>query len=92
MHIHIVSAAERVGVVLLEFAAPENAEVVGGKKKSRQQLGSGIRKRTRNRVLQKNMQIEPVSREVTFLERFLTYQLKQFSGNPRGKVPVVENV
>ena len=54
---YIVPAAKRVGVDLLEFAVPEIAEVVGGKKnfktaaKSvggqtlRKQLGSGSRKR-----------------------------------------------
>ena len=62
-HKKIVLAAKRVGAVLLEFAAPENAEVVSGRKKFktaaksvgrqtlRKQLGAGKRKRTSSRVI-----------------------------------------
>ena len=60
---YIVPAAKRVGADLLEFAAPEIAEVVSGRKnfkpaaKSvgrqilRKQLGSGSKKRTASRVI-----------------------------------------
>ena len=60
---HIVPAAKRVGPDLLEFAVPEIAEVVSGRKniktaaKSvgrqtlRKQLSSGSRKRSANRVI-----------------------------------------
>ena len=60
----IVPAAKRVGADLLEFAAPANAEVVGGRKnfktksaKSvgrqtlRKQFGSGSRKKPASRVI-----------------------------------------
>ena len=60
---NIVPAAKRVGADLLEFAVPEIAEVVSGRKnvktaaKSvgrqtlRKQLGSGSRKRSASRVI-----------------------------------------
>ena len=60
---YIVPAAKRVGADLLEFAAPEIAEVVSGRKnfktaaKSvgkqtlRKQLGEGSRKRTASRII-----------------------------------------
>ena len=59
----IVPAAKRVGADLLEFAVPEIAEVVSGRKNFktaakivgrqtlRKQLGSGSRKRTASRVI-----------------------------------------
>ena len=60
---YILPAAKRVGADLLEFAAPEIAEVVIGRKKFktaakgvggqtvRKKLGSGSRKRTASRVI-----------------------------------------
>ena len=60
---YIVPAAKRVGADLLEFAVPENAEVVTGRKNFRtaaksvgkqtlrKQMGSGSRKRTVSRVI-----------------------------------------
>ena len=60
---YIVPAIKRVGADLLEFAVPEIAEVVGGRKnfktaaKSerrhtlRKKLGSGSRKRTASKVI-----------------------------------------
>ena len=60
---YIVPAAKCVGGDLLEFAVPENAEVVGGRKNFktaarsvgkqtlRKQLGSGSGKRTASRVI-----------------------------------------
>ena len=60
---YVVPAAKRVGADLLEFAVPEIAEVVNGRKnfktaaKSvgrqtlRQQLGEGSRKRTGSRII-----------------------------------------
>ena len=63
MRKYIVPAAKRVGAELLEFAVPEIADVVSGRKKFktavksvgrqtlRKQLGSGSRKRTANRVI-----------------------------------------
>ena len=60
---YIVPASKRVGADLLEFAAPEIAEVVSGRKNYRtaenslgrqtlrKQLGSGSRKRTVSRVI-----------------------------------------
>ena len=59
----IVPAAKRVGADLLEFAVPEIAEVVNGRKKSntaaksmgkrtlKKQLGEGSRKRSGSRVI-----------------------------------------
>ena len=59
----IVPAATHVGADLLEFAVPENAEVVSGRKilktaakcvgrqTLRKQLGSGSRKRSASRVI-----------------------------------------
>ena len=60
---YVVPAAKRVGADLLEFAVPETAEVVSGRKnfntaaKSvgrqtlRKQLGEGSRKRTESRII-----------------------------------------
>ena len=60
---YVLPAAKRVGADLLEFAKPETAEVVSGRKnfktaaKSvetqflRKHLGNGIRKRTASRVM-----------------------------------------
>ena len=58
---YIVPAAKRVGTDLLEFAVPEIAEVVSGRKKInlqrvgrqtlRKQLGSGSRKNSASRVI-----------------------------------------
>ena len=60
---YIVPAAKRVGADLLEFAVPENAEVVScrkniktaaksvGRQTLRKQLGSGSRKRSASRVI-----------------------------------------
>ena len=59
---YIVPAAKRVGADFLEFAVPENVEVVGGrmnfktaaksvgKQTLRKQLGSGSRKKSESRV------------------------------------------
>ena len=80
---NIVPAAKRVGADLLEFAAPEIAEVVSGGKifktaaksvgrlTSRKQLGSGSRKRIASRVILKSLQNKSVGREETFLQTFL---------------------
>ena len=60
---HIVPAAKRVGADLLEFAVPEIAEVVSGRKNFKtaaksvgkqtlkKQLGKGSRKRSASRVI-----------------------------------------
>ena len=60
---YIVPAAKRVGADLLEFAVPEFAEVVSGRKKFKtaaksvrkqtlkKQLGEGSRKRTESRII-----------------------------------------
>ena len=60
---HIVPAAKRVGADLLEFAVPEIAEVVSGRKNFKtaaksvgkqtvkKQLGEGSRKRTASRII-----------------------------------------
>ena len=70
---YIVPAAKRVGTDLLDFAEPEIAEVVSGRKnfktaaKSvgrqtlRKQLGSGSRRRTANGVLP-TKSAKPISR------------------------------
>ena len=62
MRKHIVAEAKCVGADLLDFAVPELAEVVGGRKNIKtaaksvgkqtltKQLGSGSRKRTASRV------------------------------------------
>ena len=79
----IVPAAKRVGAELLEFAAPEVAEVVSGRKNFKtaaksvgrqnlsKQLGSCSRKRTASRVIPKNLQNKLVGREETFLQKLL---------------------
>ena len=80
---YIVPDAKRVGTELLEFAVPEIAEVVSGRKnlktaaKSvrrqilRKQLGSCSRKRLRAESFQQNMQNKSVGREETFSQTFL---------------------
>ena len=62
LHKYIVPAAKRVGADLLEFAAPETAEVLSGRKTfktnarsvgrqtPKKQLGSGSKKKTASRV------------------------------------------
>ena len=80
---YIVPAAKRVSADLLEFATPEIADVVSGRKKfktaaksagrkiPRKQLGSGSRK-SRKEVqaesFQQNLQHKPVGCEKTFSE------------------------
>ena len=88
---YIIPAAKRVAADLLEFAAPEIAEVVSGRKsfktaaKSvggqtlRQQLGSGSKKRTASRVIPTKSAKQMVDREETFLPTFLINHVKQFS-------------
>ena len=80
---YIVPAAKQVGADLLEFAAPENAEVVSDRKnfntaaKSvgrqilRKQLDSGSWKMTASRVIPTKTAKKPVGREETFLQIFL---------------------
>ena len=63
LHKYIVPAAKRVGADLLEFAVPEIAEVVSGRKNFKtaaksvgkqtlkKQLGEGSRKRTVSRII-----------------------------------------
>ena len=60
---YIVTAAKRVGADLLDFAVPENPEIVKGRKNIktaaesvgkqifRKQLGSGSRKRSASRII-----------------------------------------
>ena len=86
---YIVPAAKRVGADLLEFAVPEIAEVVSGRKNFKtaaksvakqtlkKQLGEGSRKRTGSRNIQKNLLNNPVGREETFLQTFLVDHVKQ---------------
>ena len=76
----IVPAAKRVAADSLDFAVPEIAEVVSGRRnfktaaKSvgrqtlRKQLGSGCKKKTASRVIPKNLQNKSVGRGKTFLQ------------------------
>ena len=83
LQFHIVPAAKPIGADLLEFAVPDFAEVVSGKKnfktaaKSvgkqtlRKQLGSGRRERTAIRVIPTKSAKKSVGREETFLQTIL---------------------
>ena len=85
---YIVPAAKCVSAYLLEFAVPENAEVVSGRKnfktaaKSvgrqtlRKQLGSDSRKKA---AFQQNLQNISVGRGEKFLRTFLINQVEEFS-------------
>ena len=87
---YIVPAAKRIGADMLEFAVPEIAEVVSGRKnfktaeKSvgkqtlRKQLVEGSRSKHRE-SFQQNLLKNPVGREETFLQTFLVDHVKQFS-------------
>ena len=80
---YIGPAAKRVGADLLEFAVPDIAEVVSGRKniktsaKSvgrqtlRKQLGSGTKKGVRAESFQQNQQNKSDGRRETFLQTFL---------------------
>ena len=81
---YIIPAAKCVGADFLEFAVPEIAEVVSGRKnfktaaKSvgrqtlRKQLGEGSRrKRSASRVIPTKSAKKSVGREETFLQKFL---------------------
>ena len=86
---YIVPAAKRAGADLLEFAVPEIAEVVSGRKnfetagKSvgkqnlKKQLGEGAGKRLQAESIQQNLLNNPVGREETFLQTFLVDLVKQ---------------
>ena len=86
---YTVPAAKRVGADLLEFAVPEIAEVVSGRKifktaaKSvgkqtlKKQLVDGSRKRLQAESFQQNLLNNPVGREETFLQTFLLDHVKQ---------------
>ena len=94
MRKYIVPAAKRVGIDLLEFAVPEVAEVVSGRKnfktaaKSvgrqtlRKQLGSGSRKRKR----------AIGGTEFAYGSKFWYRHFVAVTGNLGGKVPVVDDV
>ena len=87
----IVSAANCVGVDLMEFAEQENSEVVSGWKKIktavksvgrqslRKRLGSGSKENSAGRAFQKKLQNKPVVDEEIFLQTFLINQVQQFS-------------
>ena len=88
---YIVPAAKRVGADLLEYAAPEIAEVVTGRKKFKtaaKSAGKSTLKNKQSRVAAKGLQAElleqklqnkPVGPEETYLETFLINQFGQFS-------------
>ena len=89
---YIVPAAKRVGADLLEFAVPEIAEVVSGRKNFKtaaksvgkqtlkKQLGEGSTKRTASRVIpKKTLLYKAVGCEETFLQTLLVDFVKQFS-------------
>ena len=77
-----------MGADLLEFAVPEIADVVSGRKNFktagkrvgrqtlRKQLGSSSRKKVQAEFFQQNLQNEPVGREELFLQRFLSNQVE----------------
>ena len=86
---YIVPAAKRVGADLLEFAVPEIAEVVSGRKNFKTAAESvGKRTLKKNWVkgagkglqaesIQQNLLNNPVGREETFLQTFLVDHVKQ---------------
>ena len=88
---YMLPASKRVGADLLEFAAPEIAEVVSGRKKFkpaarsmgrqtlRKKLRSGSKKRTANNINPTNTGKRPVSREESFLQTFLKNHFEIFS-------------
>ena len=91
---YIVPAAKRVCVDLLEFALPEIAEVVSGRKNLKtaaksvekqtlkNQLGEGNRKGLQAKSFQQNLLNNPVGREETFLQTFLVDHVKQHFSVP----------
>ena len=90
MQKHIVPAAQRVGAELLEFARPDVAEVVSGRKKIktaaksvgrqilREQLASGSRKKLQAEFFLQNLQNKPVDRDETFLQTFRINHVEHF--------------
>ena len=90
----IIPAGKRVGADLLEFAAPESAEVVSFRKKFKttaknvggqtliKHLGSGSRKKNARRVIptiSANRASRSRNREETFSRTFPINHVKQFS-------------
>ena len=86
---YIVPAAKRVGADLLEFAVPDIAEVVIGRKNFKTAAKSvgkqtlenkrvkGAGKRLQAESFQQNLVNNPVGREDTFLQTFLVDHVKQ---------------
>ena len=83
----IVPAVKRVGADLLEFAVPEMAEVVSGRKNFKTAAKSvgknnwvkGAGKGLQAESFQQNLQNKSVGREETFLQTFLVDHVKQIS-------------
>ena len=84
----IVPVARPVGADLLEFAVPEIADVVSGRKKLktaaksvgrqtlRKQSGKGSQKKVPAESFEQNLQNKPVGHEETFLQTFLNNHVK----------------
>ena len=88
---YVVPAAKRVGADLLEFAVPETAEVVGGRKSFKTAAKSVGNKTLKNNwgvvvnrgeTFQSNQLNNPVGCEETFLQTFLVDHVKQFRYQP----------
>ena len=90
---YVVPAAKRVGAELLEFAVPEIAEVVSGRKNFKTAAKSvgkqtlknnwvkGAEKGLQAESFQQNLLNNPVGREETLLQTFLVDHVKhKFSG------------
>ena len=90
MRKYVVPAAKRVGVDLLEFAVPEIADVVSGRKTfktaaksvgkqtlKKQMGGEEAGKGPKAKSFQQNLLNNPVGREETFLQTFLVDHIKQ---------------
>ena len=84
MRKYIVPAAKRVGADVLEFAAPEIAEVVERISRQLQRVWENsrvviARKDVQAESLQQNLQNKPVGREETFSQTFFINHVEQFS-------------
>ena len=83
---YVVPAAKRIGADLLEFAVPEIAEVVSGRKNFKTAAKSvgkktlknnWVKVKNRGESFQQNLLNNPAGREETFLQTFLVEHVEQ---------------
>ena len=83
---YVVPAAQRIGAGMLEFAAPEDREVISGRK-SFKRAAKSVEKQTRKKnwvavvnrgkLFQQNLLNKQIARQETFLQTFLVDHVKQ---------------